>query len=89
MLVALTKPIAKLTDKQLVARMYRILKYFKDYSSSDPFGWDWPTMNQIFPELCAEYRELRTDGIRRLDQNNGILDGLQYTKNAKGNWTFA
>lgn len=63
-----TKPPGELTDKQILARMNKLIDWFYDLAKGDPFGWDWPTMNVLEPELCGEYRALRAEAVSRLDK---------------------
>lgn len=39
-------------------RLEEILDFFDNEARSDPWGWDWPTMRVLFPDLCAEARQL-------------------------------
>ena len=47
-----------LTDKELLAEANTIIDLFRDYSASDPWGWDWPTMRMIFPAQTSRYRDV-------------------------------
>jgi len=55
-----------MTDQQMQDRGLQILKTFDEYAEGDPFGWDWPTMTMIFPELVAEFREIQAEAKRRV-----------------------
>ncbi len=57
--------IKEKTDQELIDRYCEIIDWFYEYSKSDPFGWDWPTMGLLFPELVEEAREIRTEARER------------------------
>ncbi len=86
-LPTLTKPIAKLSDNQIINRMNRILAFFHKSSAGDPYGCDWPTMNMTFPNECEEYRFLKAEAISRLEKT-GQFDGKPYTK-TDGKWVVS
>lgn len=83
-------PVGKMKDIRLINGMNRILAFFDreakaNYCSGDFFrGWDWPTMRMIHSYLCNKYVEMKEEAIRRLEANNGILDGKQWEKTPKG-----
>ena len=79
------KPPAEMTDKQILARMNKLIDWFYDLAKGDPFGWDWPTMNVLEPELCGEYRQLKAEAVARLDRTGGKFNGEQYIK-LEGAW---
>ena len=56
----------------LTVEAREILAFFDDYSTSDPYGWDWPTMRMIFPEKCQRYEQLRAE-YRKIIANSGEL----------------
>lgn len=49
----------KMSDVSLLDAGTLIVNFFYQYAASDPFGWDWPTMNATFPELCLKFREYK------------------------------
>lgn len=53
------RPVTKMSVAQLLGEGWRIVNFFHKSSVGDPYGWDWPTMNVIHPELCARFRKLR------------------------------
>ncbi len=81
-----SKPVDKMKDQQLINGMQRIIDFFhrnarEGYCKGDLFGgWDWPTMNAVFPDLCAKWRELRDECHKRLEATGGVLAGREYEK---------
>jgi hypothetical protein len=60
------RQISRLSECQIINAMIRIQRHFDRYAASDPFGWDWPTMKIVFPELCDRYFALKAEGISRI-----------------------
>ncbi len=56
---------ASMTDDELKGAALDVRDYFADYSEGDPYGWDWPTMRAVFPELCARHDALVDEYWRR------------------------
>jgi hypothetical protein len=50
-----------MSERQLIREANKIINFFKKASEGDPFGWDWPTMNMLFPEKVARYEELKAE----------------------------
>lgn len=48
-----------MTNDRIIDEMNSILRTFNEYARDDPFGWDWATMQVIFPEKVDRYRALR------------------------------
>lgn len=59
------KNLEKAPNRRLVQRYNAILRQFDRASRGDPYGWDWPTMNVLYPELVAEAREIRAEAKKR------------------------
>lgn len=54
-----------MSKRQRIARIYRdylaILASFDRAATGDPYGWDWPTMNVLFPQRVARARMLKRE----------------------------
>lgn len=72
--MAAANPVSEMSDREMINAAKNILDTFDDYAQSDPFGWDWPTMNGVFPDLCARYRELREEANRRVAAGTWTLE---------------
>lgn len=55
------RDVKAMSDDEIVKEATQIIGMFDEYSSSDPFGWDWPTMTGVFPEECYRWRMLRDE----------------------------
>ena len=55
------RPAVKMSDRQLQLEGERIINYFHKSATGDPFGWDWPTMWVLHPDLCDRFRALRAE----------------------------
>jgi hypothetical protein len=86
------KPVGEMKDAQLIKGINRVLAYLaftakQNHCPGDiTSGWDWPTANAVYPEMVGSYRAMRTEALRRLEANKGILNKVQYAKNERGNW---
>lgn len=45
--------------RDLLQRRQEIFDTFDRESRGDPYGWDWPTMRVLFPELVAELQDVQ------------------------------
>lgn len=68
------KNLEKVSNERLVQRYNAILLKFDRASRGDPFGWDWPTMGVLFPELVSEARTIRAEAVKR--RENGKWAGF-------------
>ncbi len=59
-----------LTAEEILAEAQAITDCFDKYSSSDPYGWDWPTMWATFPEKCERFQALKKEYLSRFPPNN-------------------
>ena len=74
--------IAAMSNTDIIARADAITTYFDEYAAPAEgdirnglaTGWDWPTMNVVFPELCAECRALRDEAKKRDDAGTWTTD---------------
>ena len=55
----------KMSKRRMEQRARAILRVFDRASAGDPYGWDWPTMSVLFPELVAEFDTIKAEWRRR------------------------
>ncbi len=67
--------MAAMSCRDITARYVAILAHFDEYAEPGEDdvalglvgGWDWPTMNAVFPELCIEVRALKVEAKHRAE----------------------
>lgn len=75
-----------MSTHDLRAEALAIFDKFHDYSRSDPFGWDWPTMRAIFPEECERFKQLKWESdqrnseerLKEIPEGQGFPRGVRY-----------
>lgn len=86
---AFSKPVAEMTDAELLENVNGVISFFHeraklDRCAGDLFtGWDWVTMRAVHTELCQKYDEGLAECKRRLETNDGVLNTVKYIFDGK------